>query len=151
MAAPRSHNLHFFKVLMPGYDENLVISLFISLSMISKRTRKRLCYVCRMEEDSKWCFSGDYWREFVKFHDLNVHEFLVFEHKGDLLFNVFIYDSPTDGDGMICEKEFPSRGLFSHTDQQLELILRAGQQVTPRRRRIPLVPLASSGPWLHHT
>ncbi|KAI3924213.1 hypothetical protein MKW98_032414 [Papaver atlanticum] len=127
MAAPRSHNLHFFKVLMPGYDQNLMIPVASSAELkelkLSKKDKETALLrtrrskdtlwkvdVCKREEDGKWCFSGDNWRDFVKFHDLNVHEFLVFEHKGDLLFNVFIYESPTDGVGMICEKEFPSRG-----------------------------------------
>ncbi|OVA05169.1 B3 DNA binding domain [Macleaya cordata] len=41
------------------------------------------------------------WVDFMKEHDLKFGDFLVFEHKGNLVFNVFIFD-PTN-----CEKEFP--------------------------------------------
>lgn len=103
---------------MPGYDQNLMIPVASSAELKELKRDKETALlrtrrskdtlwkvdVCR-KEDNKWCFSGDNWREFVKSHELNVHEFLVFEHKGDLFFNVFSYDSPADGDGMICEKE----------------------------------------------
>lgn len=144
-----AHNLHFFKVLMPGYDQNLMIPVASSPELkelkLSKRDKETALLrtrrskdtlwkvdVCRREEDSKWCFSGDNWREFVKFHDLNVHEFLVFEHKGDLLFNVFVYDSATDGDGIICEKEFPPPTRRDHVQEHDRR--RASVRVNPRRR-----------------
>ncbi|MCL7051798.1 hypothetical protein MKW94_024512 [Papaver nudicaule] len=128
MAALTSHNLHFFKVLMPGYDNNLMIPVVVSNKlkelMVSKmeketallRTRKSKDVLWKVEvsrsDDGTWCFSGDHWRDFVSFHDLNIYEFLVFEHTGDLLFNVCMYDSPyTSTSGFppsIGEKEFPS-------------------------------------------
>ncbi|KAI3890315.1 hypothetical protein MKX03_028870 [Papaver bracteatum] len=147
MVAPRSHNLHFFKMIPVASNaelKELKLSKKVKETALLRTRRSKdtlwKVYVCR-KEDSKWCFSGDNWREFVKFHDLNVHEFLVFEHKEKKymsfwltnicpLFNVFIYDSPTDGDGMICKKEFPPPTRGNH---ERKLILIADHQVTPTR------------------
>ncbi|KAI3946038.1 hypothetical protein MKX01_024794 [Papaver californicum] len=109
MATPRSHNPRFFKVLMQGFEQNLVIpSAFANeqkVLMMSRyekntallRTRKiNGDFLWKVEasrrDDDGWCFDGDNWTEFVKYHDLKFGEFLVFEHAGDLIFNVFIYD-----------------------------------------------------------
>ncbi|KAI3895764.1 hypothetical protein MKW98_025555 [Papaver atlanticum] len=119
MATPRSHNPHFFKVLMQGFEQNLVIPPAFANEqkelMMSKhekkiaflRTRKIngdnlwKVEVSRRTDDDEWCFDGDNWSEFVQYHDLKFGEFLVFEHTGELIFNVFIYDHT------FCEKGLP--------------------------------------------
>lgn len=104
---------------MQGFQQNLVIPPAFANEqkelMMSKhekeiaflRTRKIngdnlwKVEVSRRRDDDEWCFDGDNWSEFVEHHDMKYGEFLVFEHTGDLIFNVFIYDYT------FCEKGLP--------------------------------------------
>ena len=43
------------------------------------------------------------WEEFVRNHDLNVGDFVVFEHKGSMRFDVLVFDSSA------CEKRLSNR------------------------------------------
>ncbi|XP_050216898.2 putative B3 domain-containing protein REM15 [Mercurialis annua] len=53
----------------------------------------------------------DGWKEFAKYHELHVGDFLVFRHAGDLVFDVMVFDPSC------CEREYSN---FVHVKQEIE-------------------------------
>lgn len=52
------------------------------------------------------------WEDFVTHHDLDLGDFVVFEHKGDMVFDAIVFDSSS------CEKEFPVSINFSEKSRK---------------------------------
>lgn len=53
------------------------------------------------------------WKDFVLQHGLRIGDFIVFEHKGKLVFDVLIFDSSS------CEKEFPLRNVLPNKRKRM--------------------------------
>ena len=89
-----------------AYEQAIPIDFTRSLS--EKKLDKALIKSCQGSWDFKvrricdgvFCFKQG-WKEVVKNDSLEVGEFLVFEHKGNMVFNVKLYEP------LGCEKKFP--------------------------------------------
>ncbi|TQD76952.1 hypothetical protein C1H46_037518 [Malus baccata] len=98
----------FFKPLTPGFQNGMAIPIAFTRSLGEKKLDKALIKSCqgswdvqvRRTCDGVFCFKQG-WKEVVKNHSLEVGEFLVFEHKGNMVFNVKVYEP------LGCEKKFP--------------------------------------------
>ncbi|KAM2449551.1 hypothetical protein PS1_019646 [Malus domestica] len=98
----------FFKPLTPGFQNGMAIPIAFTRSLGEKKLDKALIKSCqgswdvqvRRTCDGVFCFKQG-WKEVVKNHSLEVGEFLVFEHKGNMVFNVKVYEP------LGCEKMFP--------------------------------------------
>lgn len=81
------------------------------------------------------------WSKFVQEHDLNIGEFLVFEHKGHLHFDVLVYDSSS------CEKEFPvdsgndKKRAAVHVEENSKKHCRLDKQKSPVKEIAPYSPI----------
>ncbi|KAI3463812.1 hypothetical protein Pfo_020475 [Paulownia fortunei] len=98
---------HFFKVMMPGFQEKLNLPPALSetlkeekseLAILKSRKGMWKINVCRNSE-GLICFK-DGWPQFAHHHGLSIGDFVLFEHTGDLHFNAFVFDRTA------CEKEF---------------------------------------------
>ncbi|KAM1074387.1 hypothetical protein ACFX11_019566 [Malus domestica] len=89
-----------------AYEQSIPVAFTTSLG--GKKLDKALFKSCQGSWDVKVGRTGhgvfyfeEGWKEFVKNHSLEVGEFLVSEHKGNMDFNVKVYELRG------CEKEFP--------------------------------------------
>ncbi|KAK6153472.1 hypothetical protein DH2020_013111 [Rehmannia glutinosa] len=99
---------HFFKVMMPGFEEKLKLPPAFSAKLKEEKSKEAILKsrkgtwkmkVCRINREDLICFEHG-WPQFVDDHGLNIGDFVVFEHIGNLRFNAFIFDRTA------CEKEF---------------------------------------------
>ncbi|RAL46004.1 hypothetical protein DM860_006158 [Cuscuta australis] len=106
----------FFKVLAaPSFRTQLSLPPIISekLNMVVKEGRIGVKLISRRgmwevdihksKNGSGFSFTCNGWEGFVDEHDLQLGDFLVFEHMGNLIFKVTLFD-PT-----CCEKGFPRK------------------------------------------
>ncbi|WCJ28139.1 Transcriptional factor B3 family protein [Euphorbia peplus] len=91
---------HFFKPLLPGFEDDFVIP--IAFFKYFEQGHEQAQASLRTRQCGKhWPVKingkrfGDGWKQFVQDHDLRVADFLVFRYDGDLLFFVFIFDRTT--------------------------------------------------------
>ncbi|XP_065851330.1 B3 domain-containing protein REM5-like [Euphorbia lathyris] len=94
----------FFQPLLPGFEDNFLIPIAFSKYLNGQVCEKAML---RSRKGKKlWPVKingrrfGDGWKKFVEDHGLKIGEFLVFRYKGDLIFNVMVFDRST------CEKEY---------------------------------------------
>ncbi|WCJ30488.1 B3 domain-containing protein REM10 [Euphorbia peplus] len=104
---------HFFKPLLPGFEDDFVIPAAYSKhlkgqqcgnAMLGSRKGGKLWPVKingRRFEDG--------WKEFVDDHQLQIGDFLVFRHDGGLVFYVLVFDRST------CEREYSP---FNATEEE---------------------------------
>ncbi|CAK9178592.1 unnamed protein product [Ilex paraguariensis] len=113
----------FFKIMLPGFHTLLVCFPILRHQLVTPSFSAIPPAFCRrlrgerLEEailtscKGSWhvkvgkCDKGRFyfekgWDEFVQNHNLNVGDFLVFEQKGQMFFNVVVFDRSA------CEKEF---------------------------------------------
>ncbi|XP_052209336.1 B3 domain-containing protein REM9-like [Diospyros lotus] len=94
----------FFQPLLPGFHNGLSIPL----SFLKHLSTVANCGCAWLRTSlGKWevtfngrSFGSAGWTDFVNRHDLNVGDFLIFRHEGDLVFDVMAFDPSA------CEKEF---------------------------------------------
>ncbi|KAG8632559.1 B3 domain-containing protein REM8 [Manihot esculenta] len=110
---------HFFKVIVAGFRSKLSLPVAFCRRLKGKRLDKA---VVRSSQGS-WhikvgkCRKGllyfeQGWEDFVTHHDLDLGDFVVFEHKGDMVFDAIVFDSSS------CEKEFPVSINFSEKSRK---------------------------------
>ncbi|XP_038712731.1 B3 domain-containing protein REM14-like [Tripterygium wilfordii] len=95
---------HFFKPLIPGFHQEFLIPVAFLKYLNGKDHVKA---VLRSPEGKVWTVkingrrieSG--WAEFAREHGLQVGDFLVFGHAGDMVFDVMVFDSSGS------EREYP--------------------------------------------
>ncbi|KAK4427697.1 B3 domain-containing protein REM9 [Sesamum alatum] len=99
---------HFFKVMIPGFQQRLNLPPGFCKKLKEEKSRQAMVRtrkgswkmkVCRNPQDGLMSLE-DGWGEFVCAHGLSVGDFVVFEHTGGLLFNALVFDPSA------CEKEF---------------------------------------------
>ncbi|XP_057791838.1 B3 domain-containing protein REM5-like isoform X3 [Salvia miltiorrhiza] len=104
----RSITKDFFKVLMPGFHQKLSLPPIVSKELEKQKSRRVILEsrigkwrvsLCRNHENGLICLNQG-WPQFVDRHALKLGEFVVFEHTGDLNFNVSVYKTN------FCENEF---------------------------------------------
>ncbi|KAL3824741.1 hypothetical protein ACJIZ3_020770 [Penstemon smallii] len=103
---------HFFKVMMSGFRERLSLPPVFCRKLEAEKSKDSSAHeavvttqkgIWKIElcKNRKGIISfTEGWPNFVRHHNLNLGDFIVFEHNGDMKFNAFIFD-PT-----ACEKEF---------------------------------------------
>ncbi|KAM1875135.1 hypothetical protein FF1_042617 [Malus domestica] len=108
MAAAVPPVTQFFKYLAPGCTKRLRLPPAFCRSLSGKKPKTALIKSCLGYWGVKVGRSGDGnlafeegWEEFAKCNGLKEADNVVFEHKGDMVFNVVAYDSGG------CEKEYP--------------------------------------------
>ncbi|XP_065851031.1 B3 domain-containing protein REM13-like isoform X2 [Euphorbia lathyris] len=118
---------HFFKPLLPGFQDDFLIPAAYSkylkeqnceTAMLGSRQGGKLWPVkinCRRFEDG--------WKQFVEDHGLQIGDFLVFRHEGDLVFYVLVFDRTS------CEKEYPSFTATEDHEQNLPRDSISGKKV----------------------
>ncbi|KAB2628038.1 B3 domain-containing protein REM8-like [Pyrus ussuriensis x Pyrus communis] len=119
MAAAVSPLTQFFKYLATGCTKRLRLPPAFCRNLSEKKPKTALIKSCLGYWDVKVGRSGDGklafeegWEEFVKRNGLNEEDIVVFEHKGDMVFNAVAYDSGG------CEKKYPpdsGKGLLKTT------------------------------------
>lgn len=100
---------HFFKVMVPSFLTKLSLPPAFCRKVSGEKSEEAVLtsskgtWHVKTGKCSKGliCFNEG-WDKFVGHHGLNLGDFVVFEHKGDLHFNVSVFDSSA------CEKEFPA-------------------------------------------
>ncbi|KAA8528580.1 hypothetical protein F0562_035935 [Nyssa sinensis] len=99
---------HFFKVMMPGFLTELYIppAFCGQLGEVKSEeailtSRKGSWHIKIGKRDKGFIYFREGWDNFVQHHGLCLGDFAVFEHIGDMHFNVYVFDSSA------CEKEFP--------------------------------------------
>nr|XP_028962513.1 B3 domain-containing protein At3g18960-like [Malus domestica] len=108
MAAAVPPVTQFFKYLAPGCTKRLRLPPAFCRSLSGKKPKTALIKSCLGYWGVKVGRSGDGnlafeegWEEFAKCNGLKEADNAVFEHKGDMAFNMVAYDSGG------CEKEYP--------------------------------------------
>ncbi|KAK9130132.1 hypothetical protein Sjap_010619 [Stephania japonica] len=110
---------HFFKCMIHGhYAEKLIIPKAFRIKRLNGvRDRKHAKLQNKMGEtwnvnmrsndEEMWLDKG--WKEFVKDNEVNLGDFLVFKHKGNMVFDVLLFDPSA------CEKEYCSTSKKKNT------------------------------------
>ncbi|XP_065848513.1 B3 domain-containing protein REM6-like isoform X4 [Euphorbia lathyris] len=93
----------FFKPLIPGFEDEFLIPVsFLKNLKGEECDRAKL----RSQRGKVWPVKingrrfEDGWKQFVEDHDLQIGEFLVFRHEGDMVFDVLVLDRST------CQREY---------------------------------------------
>ncbi|XP_049933081.1 putative B3 domain-containing protein Os03g0621600 isoform X2 [Nymphaea colorata] len=91
--------LRFFKIMIGDFTSNLCIPpAFASRIRVDKcatatlNNRTSIPWPVKVHWENNLLFLGDGWREFAEHHSLQYGDFLVFNHNGDLDFDVQIFD-----------------------------------------------------------
>ncbi|KAA8524999.1 hypothetical protein F0562_011363 [Nyssa sinensis] len=94
---------HFFKPLLPGFHHELLIPISFLKYLNGQKCESGL--LRSIQGDWLVKINGrrfeDGWTKFAEDHDLQVGDFLVFRHEGDMVFHIMVFDSST------CQKEYP--------------------------------------------
>ncbi|XP_065849811.1 putative B3 domain-containing protein REM15 [Euphorbia lathyris] len=97
---------HFFKPLLPGFEDDFLIPGAFSKYFTEQNCDKAM--LGSRQGGKLWPVKingrrlEDGWKQFVEDHGLQIGDFLVFRHEGDLVFFVLVFDRTT------CEREYPS-------------------------------------------
>ncbi|KAL0364762.1 UNVERIFIED_CONTAM: putative B3 domain-containing protein [Sesamum angustifolium] len=102
---------HFFKVMIPGFQQKLKLPPGFCEKLKEEKSREAIVRsrkgtwkmkVCRNVEGGNGMMMSleEGWGAFVCAHGLRVGDFVVFEHTGRLHFNALVFDPSA------CEKEF---------------------------------------------
>ncbi|CAI9277427.1 unnamed protein product [Lactuca saligna] len=101
MADPSTH---FFKFITPGFkfDLSLPSSFLTQLNCgrCSKATLSRGRHEWSVDIDDG--VFGDGWRRFVRENGVQEFDFIVFKHKGGMMFEFLVFDQST------CERQYPN-------------------------------------------
>ncbi|KAL0335537.1 UNVERIFIED_CONTAM: putative B3 domain-containing protein [Sesamum radiatum] len=111
MAEKLAASRHFFKVMIPGFQQKLKLPPGFCEKLKEEKSREAIVRsrkgtwkmkVCRNVEGGNGMMMSleEGWGAFVCAHGLSVGDFLVFEHTGRLHFNALVFDPSA------CEKEF---------------------------------------------
>ncbi|KAK9129663.1 hypothetical protein Sjap_010150 [Stephania japonica] len=102
------HGNRFFRRMGPGYLKKLRIpKVFRSrrLNQIGSCKRAKLCiqgktWRVKVKRDDEQMCLKEGWKSFVKDNEIGLGDLLVFEHKGDMIFDVLLFDRIS-----ACEKD----------------------------------------------
>ncbi|KAL3500463.1 hypothetical protein ACH5RR_039556 [Cinchona calisaya] len=103
---------HFFKPILPGFMDGLKIPTSFSKYLCEERP----VYTVLKRGDKKWKvkISGqslqEGWRRFAMENKLEVGDFVVFKHEGNMVFEVMVFD-PSH-----CEREYRTLDDFRNID-----------------------------------
>ncbi|KAK4402223.1 putative B3 domain-containing protein [Sesamum angolense] len=111
MAEKLAASRHFFKVMIPGFQQKLKLPPGFCEKLKEEKSREAIVRsrkgtwkmkVCRNVEGGNGMMMSleEGWGAFVCAHGLSVGDFVVFEHTGRLHFNALVFDLSA------CEKEF---------------------------------------------
>ncbi|RVX15001.1 B3 domain-containing protein REM5 [Vitis vinifera] len=109
MVAERPCPRHFFKVMINDFRTQLSIPPGFSSKLNGEKMEKAVLtsykgsWVVEVGKCGQLFHFKEGWEEFVRNHDLNVGDFVVFEHKGSMRFDVLVFDSSA------CEKRLSNR------------------------------------------
>ncbi|CAN4077179.1 unnamed protein product [Withania somnifera] len=87
---------HFFKPILPGFKNGLKIPTGFLKYL---KGHGRIEHVVLKRSGKKWLVKvngqrlEDGWQKFAEEHDLQLGDFLIFRHEGDMDFDVYIFDS----------------------------------------------------------
>ncbi|AEE85940.1 B3 domain-containing protein REM5 [Arabidopsis thaliana] len=90
--APKSP--HFFQPILPGFKSHIKIPVKFFSKHIEGKHEGNTVYLRSYPSRRTWKVKmeghklTEGWKEFVEAHDLRVGDFVVFKHKGDMLFHV---------------------------------------------------------------
>ncbi|KAL6985111.1 hypothetical protein U1Q18_018489 [Sarracenia purpurea var. burkii] len=98
---------HFFKPLLPGFHHGLVKNP-------DRAVLRTSCGEWEVKVGAGGRRFEDGWADFAKRHDLQVGDFLVFRHEGDMVFDVIVFDPSA------CERESYPRFDVSEMDSSEE-------------------------------
>ncbi|GMQ02669.1 hypothetical protein CsSME_00048784 [Camellia sinensis var. sinensis] len=95
---------HFFKPLLPGFHHGLKIPVsffkYLNNENCEHAVLRTSCGMWQVKIEGDQRFEGAGWTDFAKRHDLQVGDFLVFRHEGDMVFDVMAFDQSA------CEREY---------------------------------------------
>ncbi|KAL2254100.1 B3 domain-containing protein Os01g0723500-like [Sesamum indicum] len=108
MAEKLAASRHFFKVMIPGFQQKLNLPPGFCKKLKKEKSREAIVTSGKGTWKMKVCRNvgggmmslEDGWGAFVCAHGLSVGDFVVFEHTGQLHFNALVFDPSA------CEKEF---------------------------------------------
>ncbi|KAK9165777.1 hypothetical protein Scep_000968 [Stephania cephalantha] len=110
---------HFFKCMIHGnYAEKLIIPKAFRTQKLNGvgdcrhaklRTKRGETWNVKMKSDDEEMRLDKGWKEFVKDNEVCLGDFLVFEHKGNMVFDVLLFDPSA------CEKEYCSTSKKKNT------------------------------------
>ncbi|XP_034676725.1 B3 domain-containing protein REM14-like isoform X1 [Vitis riparia] len=109
MVAERPCPRHFFKVMINDFRTQLSIPPGFSRKLNGEKMEKAVLtsnkgsWVVEVGKCGQLFHFKEGWEEFVRNHDLDVGDFVVFEHKGSMRFDVLVFDSSA------CEKRLSNR------------------------------------------
>ncbi|XP_055960180.1 putative B3 domain-containing protein REM15 isoform X2 [Mercurialis annua] len=98
----------FFKVMMPDLESTLPLPVAFCRQVKQQKWDRAILKSC----DREWnitvgkgsdglLYLENGWEDFVNHHALSFGDFVVFEHNGDFIFDVIVFDSSA------CQKDFP--------------------------------------------
>ncbi|XP_025888305.2 putative B3 domain-containing protein REM15 [Solanum lycopersicum] len=106
---------HFLKPILPGCKQQITIPIGFFKYLKGQENE----YALLRRASKKWSVKvngrrlEDGWEEFVKDHDLQLGNVLIFRHEGDMEFEVAVFDSSC------CEREY-EQGVHVHGGEEEE-------------------------------
>ncbi|XP_060179530.1 B3 domain-containing protein REM17-like isoform X2 [Lycium barbarum] len=131
---------HFFKPIVPGFKNGLTIPIGFLKYLKGNRNE----YAMLRRASKKWHVKvngrrlEEGWEEFVKDHDIQLGDILVFRHEGDMEFVVTVFDLT------YCEREYEQR-VHEREEEKTHIIEESSKEFEFKEKPKPYIKTSGKG------
>ncbi|KAK4729175.1 hypothetical protein R3W88_022163 [Solanum pinnatisectum] len=131
---------HFLKPILPGFKQQITIPIGFFKYLKGQGNE----YALLRRASKKWSVKvngrrlEDGWEEFVKDHDLQLGNILIFRHEGDMEFEVAVFDSSC------CEREY-EQGVHGREEEKVCIVEESSKKLKFKEKPKPNIKKSGKG------